>query len=70
MSEAGQKSSSYDAIHQDLVLTSKERDDLMAANQFLEKKLTETSQILGVIEEGRRADQNELKKVREQLQVF
>jgi len=42
-----------------------ERDDLARASEFLETKLTETSRILGIIEEERRQDQLEMKKMRE-----
>ena len=67
LSEADQKSQAYDTLHAEYEIILHERDDLYKANSFLEKKLSETSQILGLIEEERKSDQLELKKMREQL---
>jgi hypothetical protein len=40
------------------------------ANTFLEHKLSQSNQMLATIEEGRRSDQTELRKMREQLSLF
>ena len=47
-----------------------ERDELDKANVFLDTRLTETNNMLTVIEEERRHDQAELQTMREQLQTF
>ena len=54
----------------DLDQTSRERDELIRANNFLESKLTELTQMLSSMEEGRRSDSVEVKKMREQLLLF
>ena len=60
MQEADYKSQAYDMVHTDLQKLQQDRDELQRANIFLDKKLTETSQLLSVIEEERRQDQAEL----------
>jgi hypothetical protein len=70
MTEAQGKISSYDKLKLDFDLTVRERDELIKANSFLETKLTQNTQLLGQIEEGRRSDHIELKKMREQLALF
>lgn len=54
--EASSKISQFDNVIADLVQTSRERDDLIRANSFLETKLTEVTQMLSQMEEGRRTD--------------
>jgi hypothetical protein len=54
----------------DLTQTSRERDELIRANSFLETKLTEVTQMLSSMEEGRRTDSVEVKKMREQVLLF
>jgi hypothetical protein len=44
-----------------------QRDNLVKTNQVLDKRLSETSINLGATEEGRRHDQSELLKLREQV---
>ena len=70
MNEAQGKISSYDKLKADYDVTVHERDELIRANSFLETKLTQNTQLLGSIEEGRRTDGIELKKMREQLALF
>ena len=70
MKEAHDKISSYDKLKIDHDVTVHERDELIRANSFLETKLTQNTQLLGQIEEGRRTDGIELKKMREQLALF
>ena len=70
MNEAQGKISSYDKLKVDYDVTVHERDELIRANSFLETKLTQNTQLLGQIEEGRRTDGIELKKMREQLALF
>jgi len=43
MQEATEKTNQYDLLQKDFTITVHERDELMRANNFLEKKLTETS---------------------------
>jgi len=47
-----------------------QRDNLNKTNQFLDKKLSDTSLKLGASEEGRRHDGSELMKMREQLNLI
>ena len=54
----------------ELELASRERDELFKANGFLESKLTQTTQMLSQIEEQRRTDHLENKKMTEQLSLF
>jgi len=68
--EASSKISQFDNVIADLSQTSRERDDLIRANSFLETKLTEVTQMLSSMEEGRRTDSVEVKKMREQTLLF
>lgn len=70
MTEAQGKITSFDKLKLDYDLTVRERDELIKANTFIEAKLTQNTQLLGSIEEGRRNDHIELKKMREQLALF
>lgn len=70
MAEAANKIKMFDNVKADLEHTSHERDDLIRANNFLDAKLTELTQMLSALEEGRRTDQAENKKMREQLLLF
>ena len=65
MNEAKGKITSFDKLKVDYDATVRERDELIRANSFLETKLTQNTQLLGQIEEGRRTDGIELKKMRE-----
>jgi hypothetical protein len=56
LQEATSKSQAYDILHTEFEQLLKERDDLFKTKSFLDQKLTETSQILGLIEEERRQD--------------
>ena len=44
--------------------------ELSKTNNFLEQKLSQANQMLATIEEGRRSDQTELRKLKEQLSLF
>ena len=68
--EASTKISQFDNVMADLTQTSRERDELIRANSFLETKLTEVTQMLSSMEEGRRTDSVEVKKMREQVLLF
>ena len=46
MSEAQDKISNFDQMFGNLELTTRERDELLKANSFLETKLTQTTQLL------------------------
>ena len=70
MQEAQTKIGSYDQLRSELELTQRERDELFKANSFLETKLTQTTQMLAQVEENRRTDTLENKKMSEQLQLF
>ena len=70
MSEAQAKIASFDLVNGNLDLTTRERDELLKANAFLETKLTQTTQMLSQVEESRRTDHLENKKMREQLGLF
>ena len=70
MSEAQTKIASFDQIKAELDLCVREREELLKANAFLENKLTQTTQMLTQVEEGRRTDHLETKKMREQLVLF
>lgn len=70
MSEAQDKIANFDQVHANLELTTRERDELFKANAFLETKLTQTTQMLSQVEESRRTDHLENKKMREQLALF
>jgi len=65
MQEAQTKISSFDQVKAELELTSRERDELFKANSFLETKLTQTTQMLTQVEENRRTDHLENKKMSE-----
>lgn len=70
MAEATAKIQKFDNVNTDLQQTCHERDDLIRVNSFLESKLTELTQMLSSMEEGRRTDNAEVKKMREQLFLF
>lgn len=70
LAEANAKIKQFDDVKADLDQTCRERDDLIRANNFLEIKLTEMTQMLASMEEGRRTDTVEVKKMREQLLLF
>lgn len=70
MNEAAIKISQFDNVKADLYQTCRERDELIRANTFLETKLTEITQMLSQMEEGRRTDSVDVNKMREQLIVF
>ena len=65
MQEAQTKIGSYDQLRSELELTQRERDELFKANSFLETKLTQTTQMLAQVEENRRTDVLENKKMAE-----
>ncbi len=65
MSEAQAKISSFDKLKAENDLNVHERDELLKANAFLESKLTQTTQLLSQVEESRRTDHLENKKMRE-----
>lgn len=65
MSEAQDKITNFDQVNGNLELTMRERDELLKANSFLETKLTQTTQMLSQVEESRRTDHLENKKMRE-----
>ena len=65
MSEAQDKITNFDQVNGSLELTTRERDELLKANSFLETKLTQTTQMLSQVEESRRTDHLENKKMRE-----
>lgn len=65
LTEASIKIQKFDNVKADLDQTCRERDDLIRANNFLETKLTEMTQMLASMEEGRRTDTVEVKKIRE-----
>ena len=65
MVEATAKIQKFDNVKADLDQTCLERDELIRANAFLETKLTEVTQMLASMEEGRRTDTVEVKKMRD-----
>ena len=65
MSEASSKIANFDNVKGDLDLTTRERDELLRANAFLESKLTQQTQIFTQVEESSRTDHLENKKMRE-----
>jgi chromosome segregation ATPase len=67
VTEANKKIAQFNKLTNDLQSVILQRDNLNKTNQFLDKKLSETSLKLGAAEEGRRHDQSELMKTKEQL---
>lgn len=70
MDEANLKISQFDKLQNELRSAILQRDNFSKTSHFLDKKLSETSAKLGAAEEGRRHDQSELKKTREQLKLM
>ena len=70
MEEANLKISQFDKLQNELRSAILQRDNFSKTSHFLDKKLSETSAKLGAAEEGRRHDQSELKKAREQLKLM
>jgi len=56
VTEANKKIGQFNKLTNDLQSVILQRDNLNKTNQFLDKKLSETSLKLGALEEGRRHD--------------
>lgn len=67
MEEANRNIAQFSKLQNDLQSLTRHSDHLSKTNAALEKKLSVTSQKLGALEEGRRHDQNEMRKMKEQF---
>lgn len=70
MDEANRKINMVTKLQNDLQQVILQRDNYGKTNAFLDKKLSVTSQKLGALEEGRRHDQSEMKKMKEQFNLI
>ena len=70
MEEANKKISMVASLQNDLQQVILQRDNFSKTNAFLDKKLSITSQKLGALEEGRRHDQSEMKKMNEKFNLI
>mgnify|MGYP006089927485 FL=1 len=70
MEEANRKIAQFSKRQNDLQSLILQRDNFSKTNAFLDKKLSVTSQKLGALEEGRRHDQNEMRKMKEQFNLI
>jgi hypothetical protein len=70
LSDAVTKTGKFDNLQSTLERKIGEVTEFAKANTFLEHKLSQSNQMLATIEEGRRSDQTELRKMREQLSLF
>lgn len=70
MEEANRKIAQFSKLQNDLQSLILQRDNFSKTNAFLDKKLSMTSQKLGALEEGRRHDQNEMRKMKEQFNLI
>ena len=68
--DAVTKTTKFDNLQSTLERKMGEVAEFAKANTFLEHKLSQSNQMLATIEEGRRSDQTELRKMREQLSLF
>lgn len=63
--EASIKIVQYDRLEADFVGVCKQRDELTAANTYLDQRVVQTSQVMAVLEKSRKGDAVELAKMRE-----
>jgi hypothetical protein len=70
LAEANTKSQKFDKLNAEYSYKCQDVTELTKANGFLEQKLSQNTQMMVTIEEGRRSDQSELRKMREQLSLF
>ena len=56
ITDADSKSQAYDFLQKEFQNVVSERDELLKAKAFLEKKVQETVHMLGLLEEERRGD--------------
>lgn len=68
--EANSKIHQFAKLQNDLQSLVLQRDNLAKTNLFMDRKLSDQSLKLGALEEGKRLDQSEIIKLREQLSMM